>query len=55
MKDDDFTLFVLVAMHAAIGKAQPNTTVDEIALLAIKQAEAVEKVLKKTKGKVTYE
>ena len=55
MKDDDFTLFVLVAMHAAIGKAPQTSTVDEIALLAVKQAEAIEKVLKKTKGKVTYE
>jgi hypothetical protein len=49
MNDEYFMLFVMVAMHSMIGKASPNSTFEEIALLSIKQAEAVEKALNERK------
>lgn len=54
MNEEMFELFVAVAMHAAIGRAK-DETVEDIAILAVKQAEAVKRILKRTKKVKTDE
>lgn len=50
MNEEMFQLFVAVAMHAVIGRVEGDkATVEEIAILAVKQVEAIERILKRTK------
>jgi hypothetical protein len=51
MTEEMFELFVAIAMHAAIIRTSrgKDETVEDIAILAVKQAEAVERILKRTK------